>query len=315
MVEGKHLAVVIPAYNEEKLLETTVAGIPPFADRIYIVDDASRDATVGCAHTAASADPRITVIVHEKNRGAGGAVVTGYQRALEDGADVVCVINADNQMDPTEMLSLVMPVVNDEVDYTKANRLFTGEAWDLIPHYRYLGNALLSLLTKIASGYWHLADSQAGYTVINRRMLGLLDLENVYPRYGYPNDMLVHLNVWSARVRDVPSRPIYGVGEQSGIKLRSVVPRISWLLMKGFFWRMGHRYVIRDFHPLVFFYMAGFFSFLIGLALGSYAVGRHFSNHPPTAGLAILVALMMTFSVLFTLFAMWFDMETNKDLR
>jgi hypothetical protein len=85
--------------------------------------------------------------------------------------------------------------------------------------------------------------------------------------------------------------------------------------MKGFFWRMGHRYVIRDFHPLVFFYMAGFFSFLIGLALGSYSVGRHFSDHPPTAGLAILVALMMTFSVLFTLFAMWFDMETNKDLK
>jgi hypothetical protein len=127
--------------------------------------------------------------------------------------------------------------------------------------------------------------------------------------------MLVHLNVWSARVRDIPSRPIYGVGEQSGIRLRSVVPRISWLLMKGFLWRMGHRYVIRDFHPLVFFYTAGFFSFLIGLSLGSYTIGRHFSDHPPTAGLAILVALMMTFSVLFTLFAMWFDMDTNKDLK
>jgi glycosyltransferase involved in cell wall biosynthesis len=315
MVEGKHVAVVIPAYNEEKLLETTIAGIPAFVDRVYIVDDASRDGTVGRAHTAATADSRITVIVHERNRGAGAAVITGYKRALEEGTDVVCVMNADNQMDPSEMLSLVMPIVNDEVDYTKANRLFTGEAWNLIPHYRYLGNAMLSLLTKIASGYWHLADSQAGYTAINRRMLELVDLDNVYPRYGYPNDMLVHLNVWSARVRDIQSRPIYGVGEQSGIKLRSVVPRISWLLMKGFFWRMGHRYVIRDFHPLVFFYMAGFFSFLIGLALGSYAVGRHFSDHPPTAGLAILVALMMTFSVLFTLFAMWFDMETNKDLR
>jgi glycosyltransferase involved in cell wall biosynthesis len=315
VVEGKRLAVVIPAYNEEKLLETTLAGVPDFVDQVYVVDDASRDATVGRAHTAAAGDSRITVIVHEQNRGAGAAVVTGYKRALEDGAEVVCVMNADNQMDPTEMTALVTPVATDEVDYTKANRLFTGEAWDLIPHYRYLGNAMLSLLTKIASGYWHIADSQAGYTAINRRMLELVDLDNVYPRYGYPNDMLVHLNVWSARVRDVPSRPIYGVGEQSGIKLRSVVPRISWLLMKGFFWRMGHRYVIRDFHPLVFFYTAGFFSFLIGLSLGSYAIGRHFSDHPPTAGLAILVALMMTFSVLFTLFAMWFDMDTNKDLK
>jgi glycosyltransferase involved in cell wall biosynthesis len=315
MVEGKPVAVVIPAYNEEKLLRETLNGIPSFVDRIYVVDDCSRDETVAQAQAAAMDDPRIEVIVHERNQGAGGAVITGYQHALKERFEVVCVMNADNQMDPEELLALAMPVINDEVDYTKANRLFTGEAWDLIPHYRYLGNAFLSLFTKIASGYWHIADSQAGYTAINRRMLELLDLENIYTRYGYPNDMLVHLNVWSARVRDVPSRPIYGVGEVSGIRLHSVVPRITWLLLKGFFWRLGHRYVIRDFHPLVFFYMAGFFSGLIGLALASYTVGRHFSANPPTAGLAILVALMMTFSVLFTLFAMWFDMETNKDLR
>ena len=315
MIESKSTAVVFPAYNEEQLLPDTLAGIPSFVDRIFVVDDASSDDTVAQARAFSAKDERITVIVHERNSGAGAAVVTGYKAALAEKFDVVCVMNADNQMDPEELREIALPVVRDEVDYTKANRLFTGEAWQLIPHYRYLGNAMLSLLTKFASGYWHIADSQAGYTAINRRMLELLDLENVYPRYGYPNDMLVHLNVWSARVRDVPSRPIYGIGEKSGIRLRSVVPRISWLLMKGFFWRMGHRYVIRDFHPLVFFYMAGFFSFLIGLSLGSYAVGRHFSDHPPTAGLAILVALMMTFSVLFTLFAMWFDMDTNKDLR
>ena len=315
MIESKSTAVVIPAYNEEQLLPDTLAGIPSFVDRIFVVDDASSDDTVAQARAFSAKDERITVIVHERNSGAGAAVVTGYKAALAEKFDVVCGMNAGNQMDPEELREIALPVVRDEVDYTKANRLFTGEAWQLIPHYRYLGNAMLSLLTKFASGYWHIADSQAGYTAINRRMLELLDLENVYPRYGYPNDMLVHLNVWSARVRDVPSRPIYGIGEKSGIRLRSVVPRISWLLMKGFFWRMGHRYVIRDFHPLVFFYMAGFFSFLIGLSLGSYAVGRHFSDHPPTAGLAILVALMMTFSVLFTLFAMWFDMDTNKDLR
>jgi glycosyltransferase involved in cell wall biosynthesis len=315
MIESKSTAVVIPAYNEEQLLPDTLAGIPSFVDRIFVVDDASSDDTVAQARAFSAKDERITVIVHERNSGAGAAVVTGYKAALAEKFDVVCVMNADNQMDPEELREIALPVVRDEVDYTKANRLFTGEAWQLIPHYRYLGNAMLSLLTKFASGYWHIADSQAGYTAINRRMLELLDLENVYPRYGYPNDMLVHLNVWSARVRDVPSRPIYGIGEKSGIRLRSVVPRISWLLMKGFFWRMGHRYVIRDFHPLVFFYMAGFFSFLIGLALGCYTIARHFSGNPPTPGLATIVALMMTFSLLFTLFAMWFDMETNKDLK
>ena len=175
----------------------------------------------------------------------------------------------DNQMDPDELEHLALPVARGEVDYAKANRLFTGSAWRLIPRNRYLGNAVLSLLTKIASGYWHVADSQAGYTVdLAAACCELLDLDRIYTRYGFPNDMLVHLNVWNARVRDFPSRPIYGVGERSGIKIRSVVPRISWLLWKGFFWRMREKYVIRDFHPLVFFYFLGFVMTTVGLVLG-----------------------------------------------
>ena len=130
--------------------------------------------------------------------------------------DVTCVMAGDNQMDPDELAALAGPVARGEVDYMKANRLFTGQAWELIPHTRYLGNAVLSLLTKIASGYWHVADSQAGYTAVGLETLELLDLDRVYERYGFPNDMLVHLNVVNARVRDFPSRPIYGVGERSG---------------------------------------------------------------------------------------------------
>jgi len=315
VIEGKTVAVVVPAYNEELLLPATLAGIPDFVDRIFVVDDASRDGTVGRAHSATTDDARITVIVHERNRGAGAAVVTGYHRALDEEMDVVCVLNADNQMDPDELMHLATPVALGEVDYAKANRLFTGEAWTIIPRNRYLGNAILSMLTKIASGYWHVADSQAGYTAIGLRMLKLLDIDRIYPRYGYPNDMLVHLNVWNARVRDIPSRPIYGIGERSGIRLRKVVPKISWLLFKGFCWRMFQKYVIRDFHPLVFFYTAGLVSWLIGIALAILAIVEHFVGPPPNPGTAILVALMLTFGVLFTLFAMWFDMETNKDLK
>jgi glycosyltransferase involved in cell wall biosynthesis len=315
MIEGKTVGVVIPAHNEELLLPTTLAGIPSFVDRIYVVDDASTDSTVGVAHAAALRDPRIAVIVHERNLGAGAAVITGYLRAITDETDVTCVMNGDNQMDPAELLELATPVARGELDYAKANRLFTGEAWNLIPHNRYLGNAMLSLFTKIASGYWHVADSQAGFTAIGLPMLKLLDLDRVYTRYGYPNDMLVHLNIWNARVRDVPSRPIYGIGEKSGIRLRKVIPRISWLLLKGFFWRMGQKYVIRDFHPLVFFYMAGFTTWFLGILLGIFAIVRHFTGPPPNAGTAILVALLLTFGVLFTLFAMWFDMESNKELR
>ncbi len=229
MVEGKRVAVVVPAYDEEGLVAQTLAGIPDFVDRVYVVDDASRDATAERATTAG--DSRVEVIRHDRNRGVGAAIASGYRRALEEEMDVTCVMAADNQMDPSELRGLVEPVARGELEYAKANRLFSGEAWEVIPRTRYLGNAVLSLLTKIASGYWHVADSQAGYTALSLEALRRLDLDRLYPRYGFPNDMLVHLNVQNARVRDVPSRPVYGVGERSGIRLHAVVPRISWLLL------------------------------------------------------------------------------------
>jgi glycosyltransferase involved in cell wall biosynthesis len=297
------------------LLPATLAGIPGFVDRVYVVDDASHDATVGRAREAASRDPRIAVIARERNGGVGAAIVTGYHRALDDEVDVACVMAADNQMDPADLAAIVTPVVRGEVDYAKANRLFTGQAWELIPRHRYLGNAVLSLLTKIASGYWHVADSQSGYTAIARPMLRQLDLGRVYTRYGFPNDLLVHLNVWNARVRDVPSRPVYGVGERSGIRLRRVVPAISWLLFKGFWWRLWQKYVIRDFHPLVFFYVLGLVMTLLGLGLGLAEVILRILGNQVTAGSIVLVALLLIFGLQFTLFAMWFDLESNKDLR
>ncbi len=315
MIEGKSVSVVIPAYDEEELLPATLSGIPESVDRIYVVDDASRDATAARAREVGERDPRISVLTRERNGGVGAAIVTGYRQALEDGAEVTVVMNADNQMDPDDLNHLVEPVARGEVDYAKANRLFTGQAWQLIPHSRYLGNAVLSLWTKIASGYWHIADAQSGYTAISRPMLERLDLDNLYPRYGFPNDMLVHLNVWNAKVRDVPSRPIYGVGERSGIRLRRVIPAISWLLFKCFWWRMWQKYVIRDFHPLVFFYVFGLISLVLGFALGVYQVVLKIVGYDATVGVVVLIALLLLFGLLFSLFAMWFDMESNKELR
>ncbi|MGH3105017.1 MAG: glycosyltransferase family 2 protein [Gaiellaceae bacterium] len=313
MLEGKSVAVVVPAHDEEALIGETLAGVPAFVDRVFVVDDASGDATAERAR--AGGDGRVEVLAHERNAGVGAAIVTGYKRALAEGIDVTAVMAADNQMDPGDLEALVRPVARGEVDYAKANRLITGEAWQLIPRTRYLGNAVLSLLTKIASGYWHVADSQSGFTAIARPTLERLDLDRLYRGYGFPNDMLVHLNVWSARVRDFPSRPIYGVGERSGIKLRKVIPRISWLLVKGFFWRLREKYVIRDFHPLVFFYVLGFVMTLIGLALGITVTVRRLLGHDITPATAGLIALLLISGTQFTLFAMWFDMESNKDLR
>ena len=294
MVEGKRVAVVVPAYQEELLVADTIRGIPAFVDAIVVVDDHSGDATVERAR--ATGDPRVDVIEHEENTGVGGAIVTGYRRCRELGIDVTCVMAADSQMDPDELGSLV--------------------AWTLIPRSRYLGNAVLSLLTKIASGYWHVADSQAGYTALSLEALRRLDLERLYRRYGFPNDMLVHLNVQNARVRDVPSRPIYGVGERSGIRVRSVAPRIAWLLFKGFWWRLKEKYVIRDFHPLVFFYVLGIVMTVVGFLLGVVvAASRIVWGNEITTATIVLVALLLVSGTQFTLFAMWFDQEANKELR
>jgi|tagenome__1003787_1003787.scaffolds.fasta_scaffold20527836_1 glycosyltransferase involved in cell wall biosynthesis len=311
MLNDKRIAVVVPAHDEETLIGSTLASIPPFVDAIYVVDDASSDATA----ERAAGDPRVRVIRHDRNQGVGAAIVTGYKAAVADGADVTCVMAADGQMDPVDLEHLAGAVARDEVDYAKANRLFTGEAWKLIPRSRYLGNAVLSLLTKIASGYWHVADSQSGYTAVSKTLLEELDLDRLYPRYGFPNDMLVQLNVWNARVRDFPSRPIYGVGERSGIRYRRVVPSIMWLLFRRFWWRLGQKYVIRDFHPLVFFYTLGALLTAVGLALGIFETVLRFSGNPITPATIVLVALLLISGIQFTLFAMWFDMESNKDLR
>ena len=313
MFEGQRVAVVVPAFQEEALVAETLRGIPDFVDRIVVVDDASTDATAERARGVG--DPRVEVIVHERNGGVGAAIVTGYERARDEGVDVTCVMAADNQMDPAELASIVGPVARGEVEYAKANRLVSGEAWQLIPRSRYLGNAALSLLTKIASGYWHVADFQAGYTAISLDALRRLDLRRVYRGYGFPNDLLVHLNVIDARVRDVPSRPIYGVGERSKMRIRRVVPRISWLLFKGFWWRLKEKYVIRDFHPLVFFYALGALMTGLGLLLGLIVtVSRIFGNGITTPTI-VLVALLLISGTQFTLFAMWFDQESNRGLR
>jgi len=313
MLEGKTVAVVVPAYNEEPLIETTVAGIPDFVDRVFVVDDASRDGTKEKVRSLA--DGRVELIEHPQNFGVGAAIVSGYGRALAERIDVTCVMAADNQMDPADLAAIAAPVARGEVDYAKANRLFTGQAWELIPRHRYLGNAALSLFTKIASGYWHVADSQSGYTAIALPTLEELDLERLYPRYGFPNDMLVHLNVIAARVRDVSSRPVYGVGERSNIRLWKVIPAISWLLLKAFFWRLKEKYVIRDFHPLVFFYGLGIVLTVCGLSLGIAVTVLRVLGNGITPATVVLIALLLISGIQFTLFAMLFDMESNRDLR
>jgi len=218
-------------------------------------------------------------------------------------------------MAPEDMPALLDPVVEGKTDYSKGNRLFSGEAYKKIPKVRYFGNAFLSLFTKIASGYWHVADSQSGYTAINKKALKTIDWDQMYQWYGQPNDVLVRLNVNDFRVRDIPVTPVYDVGEKSGMKIRKVVFTIGWLLVRLFFWRMKEKYVIRDFHPLIFFYILGFFFSIVTIFLFIRMMYFWVLNGyiPPINALAAFFSFMS--SSQFTLFAMWFDMETNKDLK
>jgi glycosyltransferase involved in cell wall biosynthesis len=291
--------------------------MPDFVDRIYVVDDKSPDNTVTVVndYIAATSNSRVQLIEHQINQGVGGAIASGYKAALRDQIDVTAVMAGDGQMDPDDLVNIISPVVRDECDYTKGNRLFTGDAWNIIPKVRYLGNSMLSLLTKVASGYWHIADSQSGYTAINLKALQTINWDSMYKRYGQPNDLLVRLNIYSFRVKDVPIKPIYGVGEKSGIKPIRMIPRLWWLLFKLFWSRMFQKYVIRDFHPLVFFYLASSVLLPIGILLGINLVIARITVGPVATTSALFAALLLITGLQFLLFAMWMDMEYNEKLK
>jgi glycosyltransferase involved in cell wall biosynthesis len=313
MYRDKKVCVVVPAYNEETQIGKVINTMPPYVDSIVIVNDCSKDKTEEAVK--AINNSKVILINHKKNQGVGGAIATGYIWARDNEMDATVVMAGDAQMDPNDLPNILNPVVSGEVDYSKGNRLFTGEAYKKIPKVRYLGNSVLSFLTKIASGYWHVADSQTGYTAISLKALKLINWNKMYKRYGQPNDLLVRLNVYDLKVRDIPVKPVYGVGEKSGIKIRKVIFTIPWLLFKLFLWRMKEKYIIRNFHPLVFFYFLGAFFTLITILLFArlfvywYIVG----NIPQINALAAMFSFMS--ASFFTLFAMWFDMESNKDLK
>jgi len=316
MYKDRTVAAVVPAHNEESQIGKVLSTMPEMVDYIVVVDDASKDRTVSVVEEFRKKEKeRIVLLRHSRNLGVGGAILTGYEWTRAHGVDVSVVMAGDAQMDPEDLPDLLEPIVSGEADYVKGNRLFTGESWQRIPKLRYLGNSALSLLTKIASGYWHVADFQCGYTSISADVLKRIDLENVYKRYGFPNDFLVVLNVYNFRVKDVPVTPVYNIGETSGIRLWKVVPRLSFLLLRRFFWRMKEKYVIRDFHPLVFFYLVGTILYHPGVLFGLYLLIYRIIKGPVAPTSALFAALLVISGLQFLFFAMWFDMDYNRRLK
>jgi len=317
MYKGKSIAVVVPAYNEEKLIGKVIETIPDYVDYVVIVDDLSQDHTIDVVNSyLEKSDGRVVLIALKKNSGVGGAIAEGYKWCREHQIGATAVMAGDAQMDPADLPSLLDPVVDGEVDYTKGNRLFTGEAWHKIPKARYMGNAVLSLLTKIASGYWHVADSQTGFTVANDKVLSTLDLGGIYKRYGMPNDMLVKLNIAGCTIREVPIKPVYRVGENSKMKVRKVIPKIFCLLLRSFIKRLWIKYFINDFHPLFILYNLSLLLYLLCLPFAMRII--HYLAGGVTGDKPVLNALMFMFLFVSAsqslLFAMWMDIQDNERL-
>ena len=240
MYKGKTVNVVVPAYNEEEFIELVINNVPDYIDKIYMVNDASTDHTYQIASNTVKHNGKLVIITHKENKGVGAAIITGYKKVLEDNTDIAVVLAGDNQMNPEYLPELLNPIIEGEADYAKGNRLSRFEHRRGMSNWRFFGNWVLTLLTQIASGYWRIRDPQNGYTAISKETLRRINLDDVYPWYGYCNDILVKLSVAGARICEVPIPARYQ-GEKSKIRYIRYIPKVSVLLLADFLWRLRVR--------------------------------------------------------------------------
>ena len=314
MYRDQKIGLAIPAYNEQRLIGPTLDSVPELVDVVYVVNDCSTDDTAQVIRDRAAKDARIVLVDHETNRGVGQAIITGYERAAEAGCDICVVTGGDHQMPMEQIPALLDPIVDGVADYTKGNRfLMPDEGLEDMPMTRMLPNALISFMTKIASGYFKIFDVVDGFTAISRRAIGLVDWDQAWKGYGYPMDFLVRLNAYGLRVLDVPRRAIYLEGErQSQIKGIRYALRVAPMLVRDFFWRLFTRYLVRDFHPLFFFYMFGLLFLPLGVVFGCFLVYQQIVGEGVTGPRAVVCSLLIIMGIQFLLFAMLYDMEESK---
>ena len=251
-----------------------------------------------------------------ENGGVGAAIASGYKWCKDHDIDCTAVMAGDGQMDPNELMSICLPVIEEGIDYVKGNRLIHRSAWLVIPKIRFFGNSILGILTKVASGYWHVSDTQTGYTAISAQALKAINIYDIYKSYGMPNDLLVKLNIAFCTMREVEIKPIYNVGEQSKMKIFKVIPRVSWLLIKSFFKRLWVKYLFKDFHPLFLLYNISFILFLLSFRYGGKMLYVKFIEDRPINEATILAFMFLSISAFQSLlFAMWMDIQDNERLN
>ncbi|MBF0239903.1 MAG: glycosyltransferase family 2 protein [SAR324 cluster bacterium] len=318
MYRDKKVSLVIPAYNEQKLIKPTLENIPDIIDRIYVVDDCSPDNQNQVIEECAKTDSRIILLKHTENQGPGGAIITGYLQSSQDNYDIAVVIGGDFQMPMDEVTKFLDPIIDGKVDYTKGNRFLLSHLDDTLekmPKIRLFGNIMITAVTKIASGYYKIMDVVDGYTAISKTAIDTINWKLAWKRYGYPMDFLIRLNAYGFKITDVPRTSIYLPGErQSQIKGVQYAMKVTPMLIKHFLWRLKFKYLYLSFHPLVFFYYLSFLLLPAGVISGGYLVfDRLFlSGDAVTGPRSVLVALMLLVGIQSFLFAMLFDMQESN---
>jgi glycosyltransferase involved in cell wall biosynthesis len=286
------IACVIPAFNEEKHIRDVVKSIPDFINYIIIVNDCSTDKT--CDVVLGMDDPRIILVNHEKNLGVGGAVVSGYRKSLEMGADISVKIDGDGQMDIAQIPKLINPIIKGRSDYTKGVRFRDREVIRQMPVMRLIGNLGLSFLTKIASGYWHIFDPTNGYTAISREALEEINLEKISTGYFFETDMLINLYKINAVVTDVEMKARYG-DEISYLSPFKILCTFPFYLLIAFLKRIIWRYFIFDFTALSIFFISGVSLFSFGFIFGLYKWISNYINNIATPTGTIMVSVVPLF--------------------
>lgn len=306
MYRDHKIAVSIPAYNEEKLIAKTILGLPEFVDIAVVVDDGSTDGTsevVGSLN-----DTRVILERNDTNRGVGYSVIRGFKRAMEEGADVLCIMPGDAQCDPVHLPRLIDAVLDGECDYAKANRFLEGI--EVMPPFRRFGNTLLTILTKFSTGYYTVFDTQNSFSAIRAETVSRLDLDDISPRYEFENSYLLHLSFIGARVKDVSIPPIYGE-EKSTIRLLPFMIRTSLVLLRGFFQRIYRKYVLYNFHPIALFLFSGLLMIAWSVAFGVWAAAQSLGEDSASTGTVMLSVLPFLMGFQLVLAALVLDIASE----
>jgi dolichol-phosphate mannosyltransferase len=303
------IAVVIPSFRTEKEIASVLQGIPGFVRHIIVVDDASPDASADLVHAAAKRNRRILLLRHAKNQGVGGAMVTGFSKALELGAEIVIKLDGDGQMDPHYIPALIEPLLNGEADYAKGNRFRELGALKQMPLVRRIGNLGLSFLTKAATGYWNIFDPTNGYFAIRAEVLAKLPLERIDRGYFFETSMLSQLYLLDACVQDVTIPARYR-GEVSSLSVRRALFEFPFKLTRTFLHRIILKYFIFDFSMMSIYLLTGIPLLLFGLIFGITRWVQYYNiGVPAPTGTVMLPTLSVILAIQILLSAVEIDLN------